>query len=116
MLFVSKCLVQMPTRPPSVDTWLSSGLPITDPKFVKTLRLRRSLPLENRVQSVEGQRAFSTGELLMANRMTKQCVHIPCLCNVANGQEYCGQSCRDAGSDDVEIACQCDHPAYPADS
>ena len=72
--------------------------------------------MENRVHSVEGQRAFSTAELLMANRMTKQRAHIPCLCNVANGQEYCGQSCPDAGSDDVEIAGQCDHPAYPADS
>jgi len=52
----------------------------------------------------------------MANRMTKPWAHIPCLCNVANGQEYCGQSCRDAGSDDVEIACQGDHSAYPADA
>lgn len=81
MLFVSKCLVQMPTRPPSVDTWLSSGLPITDPKFLKTLRLRRSLPLENRVQSVEGQRFLdwriangeSNDETMGAHSMSLQC-------------------------------------------
>jgi hypothetical protein len=28
-------------------------------------------------------------------------------------KKYCGDSCRDAGSDDVEIACQCDHAACP---
>ena len=49
----------------------------------------------------------------MANPKTKMCAHIPCLCTVANGEEYCGEACRDAGSEDVEIACQCDHPACP---
>jgi hypothetical protein len=49
----------------------------------------------------------------MANQRTRKCAHIPCLCDVQNGQEYCGESCRDAGSEDVEIACQCDHPACP---
>jgi hypothetical protein len=49
----------------------------------------------------------------MANLKTKMCAHIPCLCTVANGEEYCGAACRDAGSEDVEIACQCDHPACP---
>jgi len=49
----------------------------------------------------------------MANQETEKCAHIPCLCTVANGDEYCGEACRDAGSEDVEIACQCDHPACP---
>jgi hypothetical protein len=49
----------------------------------------------------------------MANQETKKCAHIPCLCNVPNGDEYCGEACRDAGREDVEIACQCDHPACP---
>jgi hypothetical protein len=49
----------------------------------------------------------------MANRATKKCAHIPCLCDVTNVQEYCGESCREAGSEDVGIACQCDHPACP---
>jgi hypothetical protein len=49
----------------------------------------------------------------MANRNTKKCAHIPCLCDVVPGQEYCGPACRDAGSEDVEIACQCDHTACP---
>lgn len=49
----------------------------------------------------------------MANPIAKKCAHIPCLCNLTNGEKYCGESCRDAGSDDVEIACQCDHPACP---
>jgi hypothetical protein len=46
----------------------------------------------------------------MANPKMKECAHIPCLCEVPEGQEYCGDACRDAGSEDVEIACQCDHP------
>jgi hypothetical protein len=49
----------------------------------------------------------------MADQNTKKCAHIPCLCNVRNGDEYCGEICRDAGSEDVEIACQCGHPACP---
>jgi hypothetical protein len=49
----------------------------------------------------------------MANQETKKCAHIPCLCDVAKDQEYCGEACRDAGSEDVEIACQCDHQACP---
>jgi hypothetical protein len=36
-----------------------------------------------------------------------------CLCDVPGGKEYCGDSCRYAGSDDVEIVCQCDHTACP---
>jgi hypothetical protein len=49
----------------------------------------------------------------MANQKSKKCAHIPCLCDIAEGEEYCGEACRDAGSDDVEIACQCDHAACP---
>ena len=49
----------------------------------------------------------------MVNQKTKKCAHIPCLCDVADGEEYCGQPCRDAGSDDVEIACRCDHALCP---
>jgi hypothetical protein len=49
----------------------------------------------------------------MANGKMKKCAHIPCLCDVADGEEYCGEACRDAGSDDVEIACRCDHPVCP---
>ena len=49
----------------------------------------------------------------MANQTTKKCAHIPCLCDVSDGEEYCGNSCRDAGSEDVEIACHCDHIGCP---
>jgi hypothetical protein len=49
----------------------------------------------------------------MANQETRKCAHIPCLCDVAPGRKYCGDSCRDAGSDDVAIACQCDHVTCP---
>jgi hypothetical protein len=49
----------------------------------------------------------------MANQETGKCAHIPCLCDVPRGKKYCGDSCRDAGSDDMEIACHCDHAACP---
>jgi len=43
----------------------------------------------------------------------KKCAHIPCLCIVSPGEKYCGDVCKDAGKEDVEIACQCGHPACP---
>ena len=49
----------------------------------------------------------------MTKQKTKKCAHIPCLCNVPIGEEYCGETCRDAGSENVGIACQCDHAACP---
>jgi len=58
-------------------------------------------------------RSLVTGELSMRNQKTRKCAHIPCLCDVRDGQEYCGDACRDAGGEDVEIACQCDHLACP---
>jgi hypothetical protein len=48
--------------------------------------------------------------------MTKnrnKCANIPCLCEIPEGQEYCGDACRDASSQEVEIACQCDHSMCP---
>ena len=49
----------------------------------------------------------------MKDQKSRKCAHIPCLCEVADGEEYCGNACRDAGSEDAEIACQCDHPPCP---
>ncbi len=46
----------------------------------------------------------------MLNNEPKTCAHIPCRCVVPAGQTYCGQWCEEAGSEDVEIACECDHP------
>jgi hypothetical protein len=49
----------------------------------------------------------------MVNQEKTKCAHMPCLCDVARGQEYCSEACRDAGSEDVEIACQCGHASCP---
>lgn len=49
----------------------------------------------------------------MAQQDKKKCAHLPCNCEVPAGQKYCGDACRDAGSKDVEIACQCDHEDCP---
>jgi hypothetical protein len=42
-----------------------------------------------------------------------KCAHLPCLCAVQPGDKYCGPACKDAGSAEVEIACQCDHVPCP---
>jgi|SRR5271165_5199508 len=48
----------------------------------------------------------------MANSDKKKCKHIPCTCEVPSGQEYCGQRCKEAGEEDVEIACDCGHNPF----
>jgi hypothetical protein len=53
----------------------------------------------------------SQNKAVMANPKKRMCAHIPCLCIVPDAEEYCGAACRDAESEDVEIACQCDHAA-----
>ena len=47
------------------------------------------------------------------SKETVVCAHIPCRCAVTDGEKYCSESCRLAGDEEVEIACQCDHPACP---
>lgn len=50
----------------------------------------------------------------MTEETNKKCAHhTMSVRDVADGKEYCGEACRDAGSDDVEIACQCDHLQCP---
>jgi len=65
------------------------------------------------VQESEKLGGAGEDEFVTANQETRKCAHIHCLCDVPRGIEYCSDSCRDAGSDDVEIACQCDHTACP---
>ena len=45
----------------------------------------------------------------MTTAEQKTCAHVPCTCAVPAGEKYCSESCRDAGSGEVEIACECDH-------
>ena len=47
----------------------------------------------------------------MADDKTKTCAHEPCECTVPENEKYCSNICRDAGSGETEIACQCHHPA-----
>jgi hypothetical protein len=53
------------------------------------------------------------GGSAMTDKKNTKCAHIPCLCEAGDGEKYCSEACRDAGSEDVEIACQCDHPECP---
>jgi hypothetical protein len=45
----------------------------------------------------------------MTTSEKNKCRHLPCRCQVQSGDKYCGQACKDAGSKEVEIACQCEH-------
>ena len=57
-----------------------------------------------------GQDAEARKDLLaMTDQTTRKCAHIACFCDVPSGQEYCGDACHEAGTENVEIACQCDH-------
>jgi hypothetical protein len=47
----------------------------------------------------------------MSDIEQRTCAHIPCTCPVSPGEEYCSESCRDAGSNEVEIECGCLHAA-----
>ena len=41
----------------------------------------------------------------------EKCAHPPCQCQSGANDKYCSQFCKDAGADEVEIACDCGHPA-----
>jgi hypothetical protein len=73
---------------------------------------RRCNQMKVRSKKMAGIPRVTEG-LQMANQTTRKCAHIPCLCDVRNGEEYCGDACRDAGGEDIEIACQCDHVSCP---
>ena len=46
---------------------------------------------------------------VMVSPKKRMCAHMTCLCIPPDGEEYCSAGCLEAGRDDVEIACQCDH-------
>ena len=52
----------------------------------------------------------------MSETEEKLCAHIPCNCVVGPGEKYCSQACKDAGSSDVEIACDCGHESCMAEN
>jgi len=56
---------------------------------------------------------FEKENLTMTTNEQVKCAHLPCLCLAQAGDKYCGQSCKDAGSNEVEIACECDHGPCP---
>jgi hypothetical protein len=40
---------------------------------------------------------------------THKCAHPGCACTVEKDGEFCSQYCKDAGKDEIEIACDCQH-------
>jgi len=44
---------------------------------------------------------------------SKKCSHLSCNCQVTD-EKYCSQLCKDAGSEEAEIGCDCGHPACEA--
>jgi len=49
----------------------------------------------------------------MATSEKNKCSHLPCRCLVQSSDKYCGEACKEAGSKEVEIACQCGHEPCP---
>jgi hypothetical protein len=47
----------------------------------------------------------------MAAERSEKCAHVPCLCVPPKGEKYCSEPCKEAGSEETEIACECGHPA-----
>jgi len=47
----------------------------------------------------------------MATDKKSKCAHVPCACVAPAGEKYCSQFCKEAGSSETEIACDCGHPA-----
>lgn len=82
-------------------------LPSSSPGAVQSRRYVKS-----HSDFVLGQGAEVRKDLLgMTDQATRKCAHIACFCDVPNGQEYCGDVCHEAGSENVDIACQCEHLA-----
>jgi hypothetical protein len=53
---------------------------------------------------------FHEGESVnMGETESRQCAHEPCQCMVSAGEKYCSDFCENAGSEEVEIACECGH-------
>ena len=70
---------------------------------------------DSRLEGMSEQKSVAreSSGLSMKDQETKMCAHIACFCAVPIGEEFCSDSCREAGSDGVEVACECDHPACP---
>ncbi len=47
----------------------------------------------------------------MAETKTAKCAHPSCRCLAPANEKYCSQLCKDAGSSEEEIGCDCGHPA-----
>ena len=45
----------------------------------------------------------------MNDQERRQCAHEPCQCTVPAHEKYCSDYCKTAGSEEVEIACDCEH-------
>ena len=74
---------------------------------------RNSFRIVVRCQESERQPEGITVTETTEMKMAKKCAHLPCRCDVTDGKEYCSESCRSTGKDEVEIACQCDHWQCP---
>jgi len=48
----------------------------------------------------------------MASSVLEKCAHPACQCQVITlNDKYCSELCRTGGAEEIEIACDCGHPA-----
>jgi hypothetical protein len=55
--------------------------------------------------------AEKTERTMKTSQKPGQCAHLPRVCIPPAGEKYCSQFCKEAGSSESEIACDCGHPA-----
>src|SRR5712692_6478514 len=56
-------------------------------------------------------RTLEAGRKKSWQKMSKRSVHTSHASVVTSDEKYCSQLCKEAGADEVEIACDCGHPA-----
>jgi hypothetical protein len=81
------------------------------PRYQFKLQPAAITPSARRIRPLRGKPQLSAIGENMADDKTKTCAHEPCECTVPENEKYCSNICRDAGSGETEIACQCHHPA-----
>ena len=113
---LKSALFGTPEGSPRTDKLIDASTQWAERIMEKLDRLFQPTGLESRNpqgQGREEERYHPTGrkEDVMSTEKSRKCAHIPCVCTTSQGEKYCGQPCKDAGSGEAEIACPCGHPA-----
>jgi hypothetical protein len=62
-------------------------------------------------RDLEVEMLGSVEEISVTEHKETKCAHPACRCITTEHEKYCSQYCKDAGSSELEIACDCGHPS-----